>query len=241
MSEMITGTHDLEAGDLDILNMPTMFCSAADIDHSVMVYLQSKRILKAVNDNSTLCEMQEPEGCRNVQFIFCRNHVPHIGHLKNILRENYIIRIDYMVGTVGGGRRCATASCGRKGFKRAPNKSRRVWPAAEGQYGTARHPCSAEQTWRTSATMSGKSTADGPTLEPTVYLFSGRKGTVMQVFVSSAMVEAREGQTIREVTVTVDCFYRDGRTVLSKLSQVLQKKDIVNIDYRRSSIHETAG
>nr|XP_054918965.1 uncharacterized protein LOC126547460 isoform X2 [Dermacentor andersoni] len=91
------------------------------------------------------------------------------------------------------------------------------------------------------AAMSGKSTAAAPTLEPTVYLFSGRKGTVMQVFVSSAMVEAREGQTIREVTVTVDCFYRDGRTVLSKLSQVFQKRDIVNIDYSRTSIHETAG
>ncbi|XP_075550571.1 uncharacterized protein LOC142584290 isoform X3 [Dermacentor variabilis] len=75
----------------------------------------------------------------------CRN----VGSRFYIL-QNYIIRIDYMVGTVGGGRRCATASCGRKGFKRAPNKSRRVWPAAEGQYGTTRHPCSAEQTWRTS-------------------------------------------------------------------------------------------
>ncbi|XP_050051430.1 uncharacterized protein [Dermacentor andersoni] len=39
-----------------------------------------------------------------------------------------------------------------------------------------------------------KSTAAVPTLDPTVYLFSGRKGTVMQVFVSSAMVEAERGR-----------------------------------------------
>ncbi|XP_075545700.1 uncharacterized protein LOC142579416 isoform X2 [Dermacentor variabilis] len=101
MSEMPTGTDDLEAGDLGIFNTPPKFCSAPNIAHSIGVYPHSN--LKAVNDNSAMCEVQEPEGCRNVEFFtFYKNvHVPLLGNFKNILRENDIIRID-MVGTVGG-------------------------------------------------------------------------------------------------------------------------------------------
>lgn len=77
----------------------------------------------------------------------------------------------------------------------------------------------------------GKTSAARHPPKPTVYAFLGRKGTVMQVCDSAAMVEAREGQSIREVRVTADCFYRDGRAVLTNPNRVLHKEEVVNIDY----------
>ncbi|XP_075525431.1 uncharacterized protein LOC142557457 isoform X2 [Dermacentor variabilis] len=286
MSEMPTGTRDLEAGDLGIFSTPPKFCSAADVDHSVVVYPHSKGILKAVNDSSAVCEVQEPEGCRNVEFFtFHRNNVPHVGHFKNILRENDVVQIDYMVGTVGGreevccrlvwqgerpsvhqtspsefglllkaraaqqnipavpGKLSALAEPQSHGDGRggpsspAPGPSCSKWPSSALH---GRKPVDKQNVTSPplplgsatgNATMNRTSTAAGPSLEPTVYVFSGRKGTVMEVSDCSAKVEAREGQTIREVTVSVDCFYRDGRTVVCKLNQVLHKGDIVNIDY----------
>ncbi|XP_054924646.1 uncharacterized protein [Dermacentor andersoni] len=286
MSEMPAGTRDLEAGDLGIFSTPPKFCSAADVDHSVVVYPHSKGILKAVNDHSAVCEVQEPEGCRNVEFFtFHRNNVPHVGHFKNILRENDVVQIDYMVGTVGGreevccrlvwqgerpsvhqtspsefglllkaraaqqnipaalsklsalaepqshGDRCGGPS------SPAPGPSCSKWPssALHGRKPVDKQNVTSPSLPSGSATgnaaTNGTSTAAGPPLEPTVYVFSGRKGTVMEVSDCSAKVEAREGQTIREVAVNVDCFYRDGRTVMCKLNQVLHKGDIVNIDY----------
>ncbi|XP_054919122.1 uncharacterized protein [Dermacentor andersoni] len=125
MSEMPTDTHDLEAGDLGIFNTPPKFCSAPNIGHSIRVYPHSN--LKAVNDNSALCEVQEPEGCRNVEFFtFYKNHVP-----------------------LEGGGVLPLCVAGRKAFKRASNESLRVWPTAEGQGGTASHPCSTWQAQRT--------------------------------------------------------------------------------------------
>ncbi|XP_065280991.1 uncharacterized protein [Dermacentor albipictus] len=286
ISEMPAGTRDLEARDLGIFSTPPKFCSAADVDLSVVVYPHSKGILKAVNHNSAVCEVQEPEGCRNVEFFtFYRNNVPHVGHFKNILQENDVVQIDYMVGTIGGreevccrlvwqgerpsvqqtspsefglllkaraaqqnipaapGKLSALAEPQSHGDGRggpsspAPGPSCSKWPSSalhgrkpvDKQIVTSPPLPSGSATGN--ATMNKTSTAAGPPLEPTVYVFSGRKGTVMEVSDCSAKVEAREGQTIREVTVSVDCFYRDGRTVVCKLNQVLHKGDIVNIDY----------
>lgn len=102
MSEMSAGNCDLEAGGLGSSNTSPNFCSVPGSDHTVAVYPHSKGILKFVNANSAVCEVQEPEGCRNVEFFtFCRNNVPHVAHFKNLLRENDVVQIDYMVGTVG--------------------------------------------------------------------------------------------------------------------------------------------
>ncbi|KAH7974403.1 hypothetical protein HPB49_015036 [Dermacentor silvarum] len=265
MSEMPAGTCDLEAGDLGSYNTSPNFCSVPGSDNSVAVYLHSKGILKVVNDNSAVCEVQEPEGCRNVEFFtFYRNNVPHVGHLKNVLRENDVVQIDYMVGTVGGREEvcCRLVWQGKK-----PSDVRQTSPAEFGLLLKARtaqekvlpapgklsalanwelavclqdpvapnghRQIRLERDWLTSkmATPYGKTTTARHPPEPTVYVFLGRKGTVMQVCDSAAMVEAREGQSIREVTVTADCFYREGRTVLTNLNRVLHKGEIVNIDY----------
>ncbi|XP_049513455.1 uncharacterized protein LOC119466309 [Dermacentor silvarum] len=283
MSEMPAGTCDLEAGDLGSYNTSPNFCSVPGSDNSVAVYLHSKGILKVVNDNSAVCEVQEPEGCRNVEFFtFYRNNVPHVGHLKNVLRENDVVQIDYMVGTVGGREEvcCRLVWQGKKPsdvrqtspaefglLLKARTAQEKVLPApvyhshaAEDREGQAvfqaltlllsrnwelavclqdpvapngHRQIRLERDWLTSkmATPYGKTTTARHPPEPTVYVFLGRKGTVMQVCDSAAMVEAREGQSIREVTVTADCFYREGRTVLTNLNRVLHKGEIVNIDY----------
>ncbi|KAL1483421.1 hypothetical protein MTO96_033206 [Rhipicephalus appendiculatus] len=67
--------------DVGNLDAPAKFC--AELDHDVAVYPNSKGILKVVDDNRAICEVQEPEGCRNVEFVtFYRNRVPPRGPIQ---------------------------------------------------------------------------------------------------------------------------------------------------------------
>ncbi|KAH8031153.1 hypothetical protein HPB51_013270 [Rhipicephalus microplus] len=67
--------------------------------------------------------------------------------------------------------------------------------------------------------------------EPKVYSFVSLKGTVMEVDLSAAIVEVREGPSVRELTITVDNFYNEGRPYLNNLTRVLRKGAIINVDY----------
>ncbi|KAH6921869.1 hypothetical protein HPB50_005600 [Hyalomma asiaticum] len=286
------------ARDVGSLNVPVSFCSISDVDHAITSYPNSKGILKVVNEDNAVCEVQEPEGCRDVEFVrFYRDGIPHMGQFRRILGEGDVVQIDYMVGTIHGkdevccrlvwqgdrplcerltssfefgvllkakassnnlntpaGPHAGGTGQARPG--RVPNsmqatdiekpgascspqasgRSERSYVAdvvsqVLGRRGQGSGPSKSTGIAAGSAAASDKATVAHPTWEPKVYVFQSRKGTVIQVFGSAALVKVREGQEVRGLTISADCFYFDGRPFLGSLSLVLHKGDIVNVDY----------
>ncbi|XP_075729410.1 uncharacterized protein LOC119164919 [Rhipicephalus microplus] len=236
------GTDNVEA--------PTKFC--ANAEHNVAVYPNSKGILKVVDDNRAICEVQEPEGCRNIEFLtFHKNRVPRVGQFKSVLQEGDVVQVDYLVCTVGG----KDEVCCRvvwQGDRPMCNRlisptefslmlkgrasAERLADVMGGQQGGSRSLQDLEAPkWPSVTGIASLTAMDAgghpSAKEPKVYSFVSLKGTVMEVDLSAAIVEVREGPSVRELTITVDNFYNEGRPYLNNLTRVLRKGAIINVDY----------
>uniref|UniRef100_A0A224YJ61 Uncharacterized protein n=1 Tax=Rhipicephalus zambeziensis TaxID=60191 RepID=A0A224YJ61_9ACAR len=95
-----------------------------------------------------------------------------------------------------------------------------------------RNPSTSTGSATGSASMVSKAAGVHPLPEkPRVYFFLILKGTMVDVCESAAIVEVREGPTVRELTVTGDCFSYEGRAFLNNLTRVLHKGSMINVDY----------